>query len=291
MKYLFTFLLVIFFLPSFAQIENVLDEINEAYEYYELAFKKINSAKSYINECYSVSTLDDIQYYANEAESQLSDAKRYTSYAEDEASDAEDEADDINCSDAESDASNSEDYFYSAKRKISDAIDELSNAYYEDDVDYLKEYVYNAEDYIEQAKRNLNYAVDALNDAISELQECQETQIKEEKERIAQENSVPVTCNEFFEYIIDKGYQYGKVSGYSMDSEWLKTVTAYKFEGALYIVAEIKENEYSYSTKSYIFCGIPTYNWNKFKSGGYGDSNSYGERFHKYIFDYKCNCI
>lgn len=42
--------------------------------------------------------------------------------------------------------------------------------------------------------------------------------------------------------------------------------------------------------KRIFFCGIPIMNWSNFRFGGYGDSKSYGERFHKYIIDYKCNC-
>ena len=56
-------------------------------------------------------------------------------------------------------------------------------------------------------------------------------------------------------------------------------------------IAEIKANEYSYSTKSYIFCGIPYSNWSNFKNGyNYSDSRTYGERFHAYIIDYQCSC-
>ena len=58
-----------------------------------------------------------------------------------------------------------------------------------------------------------------------------------------------------------------------------------------YVVAEIKKSEYSYQTKSYVFCGISFSDWYDFSNGkGYNDKRTYGERFHDYIMDYQCNC-
>lgn len=99
-----------------------------------------------------------------------------------------------------------------------------------------------------------------------------------------------VSCEDLFEFIINKGYKKGAVSSYTMNSSWLNEVTAYSYENKIFVVAKIKENEYSYNTNSYIFCGIPSMNWTNFVYGGYGDDDSYGKRFHKYIMDYKCNC-
>jgi hypothetical protein len=75
-----------------------------------------------------------------------------------------------------------------------------------------------------------------------------------------------------------------------MNSSWLNKVTAYSYNYKIYVIAEIKKNDYDFNPKSYIFCVIPSMNWQNFQFGGYNDSPSYGERFHKYIFDYKCNC-
>lgn len=102
--------------------------------------------------------------------------------------------------------------------------------------------------------------------------------------------SQEVSCGDLLDYIIEKGYNKGTVSSYTLNSKWLYKVTAYEYEYKTYVVAEIKKNEYSYQTEKYIFCGIPNMNWTYFKYGSYGDSESYGERFHKYIIDYKCNC-
>lgn len=99
-----------------------------------------------------------------------------------------------------------------------------------------------------------------------------------------------LSCDEVMEYIKAEGFRSSSVSSYTMDSSWLYEVTAFTYEFKTYVIAKIKRNEYSYLTQSYIFCGIPDANWRNFRYGGYNDSDSYGERFNKYIMDYKCNC-
>lgn len=99
-----------------------------------------------------------------------------------------------------------------------------------------------------------------------------------------------VSCSDLAEYIKDKGYYKASLASYILNSTWLYKVTAYSYDYKVYVIAEIKKNEYSYQTSTYIFCGIPSQNWSNFQYGGYGDSNSYGERFHKYIIDYQCSC-
>jgi hypothetical protein len=102
--------------------------------------------------------------------------------------------------------------------------------------------------------------------------------------------SQEVKCNDLLDYIVEKGYKKTTLQSYILNSSWLYKVTAYSYDYKIYVVAEIKENEYSYKTNTYIFCGIPSMNWQNFQYGGYGDPTSYGERFHKYILDYQCNC-
>lgn len=99
-----------------------------------------------------------------------------------------------------------------------------------------------------------------------------------------------VSCSELYSFIIENGRKESTLPNYILNSSWLYKVTAYSYNYKIYVIAEIKENEYSYKTSSYIFCGIPSMNWTYFQMGAYGDSNSYGERFHKYIRDYTCNC-
>lgn len=103
-------------------------------------------------------------------------------------------------------------------------------------------------------------------------------------------SSQEVDCNELLEFIVENGYKKATLPNYILNSSWLYEVTAYSHEYKTFVVVEIKKNEYSSDTKTYIFCGIPELNWQNFQYGSYGDPTSYGERFHKYIIDYECNC-
>jgi hypothetical protein len=102
--------------------------------------------------------------------------------------------------------------------------------------------------------------------------------------------SQDVSCDDLLAFIKSEGYYKASLSRYTLNSSWLHKVTAYSYDYKTYVVAEIKNNEYSYQTNTYIFCGIPSQNWSNFRYGGYGGSQSYGERFHKYIINYQCNC-
>ena len=103
-------------------------------------------------------------------------------------------------------------------------------------------------------------------------------------------NSQEVTCSELREFIEEKGWNDSSLNSYTLESSWLYKVTKYRYNFKNYIIAEIKTDEYSSTTRTYIFCDIPDYNWSGFKQGYYEDEDSYGKRFHKYIMDYQCNC-
>ena len=103
-------------------------------------------------------------------------------------------------------------------------------------------------------------------------------------------HSQSVSCDDLLEFIKTDGSYVSKLSSFTLDSEWLNEVTAYMYEGKYYVIAKIKKDKYSYSTNTYIFCGVPFRNWSSFKNGGYGETDSYGSRFHTYIIDYTCNC-
>ncbi|WP_281980339.1 hypothetical protein [Tenacibaculum mesophilum] len=102
--------------------------------------------------------------------------------------------------------------------------------------------------------------------------------------------SQEVDCEDLLEYIETNGVYKTSLSNLTLNSSWLYKVTAYEYDYKIYVIAKIKRNEYDYYPKSYVFCSIPAQNWSNFKYGNYNDSDSYGERFHKYIKDYQCNC-
>ena len=103
--------------------------------------------------------------------------------------------------------------------------------------------------------------------------------------------SQSTSCSELLNYVERNGRSKGSVSSLSLyDSSWLSGVEAYTIEGNLAVVATITKNEYDMYGKKYVFCGIPSSNWDAFYYGTYDYGPSYGERFHKYIFDYVCEC-
>lgn len=94
------------------------------------------------------------------------------------------------------------------------------------------------------------------------------------------ERQGPVSCNEAANYIIQNGKYLSSYSTFT--SSWIKSTDAYQYNNSLYIFIHTRQNN------SYIYCDVPYNNWQFFISNGY--STSYGQRFHKYIEPYKCNC-
>lgn len=100
-----------------------------------------------------------------------------------------------------------------------------------------------------------------------------------------------ITCSELLEFVQENGYKKGEVSALSLfDTSWLKSVEAYQCKNTIFVVAEMVTDSYGIATKKYIYCGIPLRNWENFSNGLSDFDLSYGEKFHKYIIDYKCNC-
>lgn len=96
-----------------------------------------------------------------------------------------------------------------------------------------------------------------------------------------------VSCSELVQFIEQEGWEKGSLNSFQLDSEWLYSVTAYSYDYKTFVVAEIKQG---WSTNTYIFCGVPDSNWNNFSAWSISGDVSYGERFHRYIMDYTCNC-
>lgn len=98
-----------------------------------------------------------------------------------------------------------------------------------------------------------------------------------------------VNCDDLINYVKKEGQYIESVSAIQLlNSAWLREVEAYSIENSIVVIAKIQQDQYT--TKRYIFCGIPRSNWNNFYVGLNDLTRTYGERFHKYIMDYKCNC-
>lgn len=97
-------------------------------------------------------------------------------------------------------------------------------------------------------------------------------------------------CTKLMEYVIENGTKKEEINAFQLiGSEWLRDVTAYTINDIIVVIAEIKQDDFG-NSKKYIFCNIPSQNWENFYWGLNDYGKTYGERFHKYIFDYKCNC-
>lgn len=100
-----------------------------------------------------------------------------------------------------------------------------------------------------------------------------------------------VSCTDLMDYVKQEGNRKATVSSVQlMHSSWLKEVEAYTIENTIVVIAEIKRDEWGINTKEYVFCGIPSSNWDAFYGGWNDRDKTFGERFRKYIFEYKCNC-
>ena len=100
-----------------------------------------------------------------------------------------------------------------------------------------------------------------------------------------------VSCKDLVKYVEDEGYVKATVTSIQLfNSSWLKEVKAYSINNTIVVIAEVKKDEWGFNTEKYIFCGIPSWNWDAFYYGLYDFGKTYGERFHKYIYNYKCDC-
>jgi hypothetical protein len=98
-------------------------------------------------------------------------------------------------------------------------------------------------------------------------------------------------CDELISYVLNNGRKLGTINESEIiNSSWLKKIEGFSINNSTVVVAEIYLDENKLSSKKYIFCGIPSNNWNTFFFGRYAIGKSLGEKFHEYIFDYKCNC-
>lgn len=95
-----------------------------------------------------------------------------------------------------------------------------------------------------------------------------------------------ISCQELYE-VVTENYDNRDAVNVMMSTMLTKAVY-YTVDGNGFVVANIKRNDFDMQGAPYIFCGISSQRWARFKSEGmYG---SWGEAFHKYIRDYICDC-
>lgn len=102
--------------------------------------------------------------------------------------------------------------------------------------------------------------------------------------------SQELKCADLLNFIETNGNFKSTLNNSELNSSWLFKVSGYTYKNINYVIVGIKKNENSTLIKKYIYCEIPTINWNKFMNGGNGVSDDFGKRFWKYIIEYKCDC-
>ena len=95
-----------------------------------------------------------------------------------------------------------------------------------------------------------------------------------------------VSCSDLVEYVQSEDSYPDRVN--TINSSMLVKAEYYRVNDGGLVIAYIKQSDYDFRGKPYIFCGISNQRWAKFKSEGiYG---SWGKAFHNYIRDYTCDC-
>ena len=95
-----------------------------------------------------------------------------------------------------------------------------------------------------------------------------------------------VSCSDLVQYAKSED-PYPEIVG-SSNSAVLAKTEYYRLDGEGLVIAYIKSKPYDFYGKPYIFCGISSERWTKFKVEGM--VRGYGKAFHDYIKDYTCNC-
>lgn len=98
--------------------------------------------------------------------------------------------------------------------------------------------------------------------------------------------SAQASCHELVQYAKSEDSYPDRIT--PINSSMLAKAEYYKVNGGGLVIAYLKSNDYDFTGRPYIFCGISTQRWAKFKSEGM--FGSYGKAFHEYIRDYTCDC-
>jgi hypothetical protein len=146
--------------------------------------------------------------------------------------------------------------------------------------------------YDKPATQNLIYPDYGMLIRMMELQQQQlEVERRRNELQIQQSNPNAPSCDNLIENLESNGIKLNTVTPIELiNSNWLYSVTEYKIGSKIIVIAEIKKEKNSYITKKYIFCEVPEDNWTYFYYGIYDTGLTYGERFQKYIIDFKCDC-
>jgi hypothetical protein len=94
-----------------------------------------------------------------------------------------------------------------------------------------------------------------------------------------------ISCQELYEGILDNASKTGSVSCYGSDA--LVKAEYYTYDNEGYVIIYFKNSTFDTQGSPYVFCGISSYKWSSFKASGI---SGWGEAYHEYIKNYRCNC-
>lgn len=125
-----------------------------------------------------------------------------------------------------------------------------------------------------------------------EMNRRSEEQLRHANENLGLSNTSDlVPCDNLLLMVKSRGLFKATLSSMDMPgTDWLKSVKIYEMDDSYFVIAEMVLDRYGLKTKEYVYCGIPSQNWNAFVSAPIGGRLTHGERFHDYIIDYKCLC-
>jgi ribosomal protein S8 len=277
-----TILIVSFFMCytfTMAQSSQISNDLKIVFNYYEMAFDNIKTGQRAINYCYTIRNASQLRTQILYACTSPSNAKKHIDNAINQIYRVEQSLKNLQCPMAYNNSKYTRSLFESARENLQLGFLSFMAASEKRYTKDIYNYMNNGLPFWDACLSDLNNAVDKINEIIEEVNNCN----KSNKEK----TSISYSCDEIYEFIKSNGINMGKINKYTLNSSWLNEVEAYNYEQNYFIVAKIKGDNDSSLINSYIFCSIPQTNWNNFK---FGNKGTYGERFHEYIFNYKCNC-
>lgn len=273
-------LFVLFQFNSAAQSSALNDDLNIAYNNFDITFDRIKEGQTAISYCYSIKNKSQLRTQILYACGEPAKARQNIDNAINQVYKVEQLLQEMKCPLASSYAKYSREMFESAKSNLRLGVLAFISASEQRNLRSIYANMNVGVPHWASSLKDLNKAVEYINKISEALNSCNESQTETS-------SSSEYSCDEIYNYIKDNGSKKATISSYTLNSSWLNEVVAYSYDNAIYVVAEIKVNENSDKMNKYIFCGIPDRNWSSFQNDS---SETYGERFHNYIFNYKCDC-
>jgi len=91
-----------------------------------------------------------------------------------------------------------------------------------------------------------------------------------------------ITCEELMQNIIYEGVFFGGLGEHTLDSPFLKDVTAYIYNEELFVISTDSRE------RTTIYCDISKDDWVGFEKSC---NCSYSKKFNEYIRKYECDCL